>query len=124
MERNASAATTPPHAHTGLACIDANGRTTARGAHLDEDDPCILNSMLQLRTVACPRRCARSVGGGTNFHYVKISNRSRSICNGPLTPVTSIYICSGCCLAPVTYNHARMTPGLASTTPVTNVDFW
>jgi hypothetical protein len=56
-------------------------------------------------------------------HYVKTSNRSRSICNRLLTPVTSTHICNGCCLAPVTYNRARTTSGLASTTPVTNVDF-
>jgi ribonuclease HI len=56
-------------------------------------------------------------------HYVKTSNRSRNI-NGPLTPVTSTHICNGCCLAPVTSRRARTTPGLASTTPVTNVDFW
>jgi hypothetical protein len=49
-------------------------------------------------------------------HYVKTSNRSRNICNGPLTPVTSTHIC--CCLAPVTYRRARTTPGLASTTPL------
>jgi hypothetical protein len=59
-----------------------------------------------------------------NNHYVKTSNRSRSICNGPLTPVTPTHICNSCCLAPVTYKRARMTPGLASTTLVTNVDFW
>jgi hypothetical protein len=58
------------------------------------------------------------------YHYVKTSNRSRSICNRPLTPVTSTHICIGCCLAPVTYKRARTTSGLASTTPVTNVDFW
>jgi hypothetical protein len=57
-------------------------------------------------------------------HYVKTSNRSRSICNGPLTPITSTHTCNSCCLASVTYKRARMTPGLASTTPVTNVDFW
>jgi hypothetical protein len=57
-------------------------------------------------------------------HYVKTSNRSRNICNGPLTLVTSTHICNGCCLAPVTYKRVRTTPGLASTTPVTNVDFW
>jgi hypothetical protein len=57
-------------------------------------------------------------------HYVKTSNRSHNICNGPLTPVTSTHICNGCCLAPVTYKRARTTTGLASTTPVTNVDFW
>jgi hypothetical protein len=35
-------------------------------------------------------------------HYVKTSNRSNnSICNGRLTPVTSIHICNGCCLAPL-----------------------
>jgi hypothetical protein len=56
-------------------------------------------------------------------HYVKTSNRSRNICNGPLTPVKSTHICNGCCLAPVTYKRARTTSGLAST-PVTNVDFW
>jgi hypothetical protein len=56
--------------------------------------------------------------------YEKTSNRSRSICNGPLTPVTSTHICNGCCLAPVTYKCTRTTRGLASTTPVTNVDFW
>jgi hypothetical protein len=58
------------------------------------------------------------------FHYVKTSNRSRSICNGPLTLVTSTHICNGCCSAPVTYKRAKMTPGLASTTRVTNVEFW
>jgi hypothetical protein len=57
-------------------------------------------------------------------HYVKTSNRSHNICNGPLTPVTSTHICNGCCLASVTYKRARTTPGLASTPPVTNVDFW
>jgi hypothetical protein len=57
-------------------------------------------------------------------HYMKTSNRSRSICNGPLMPVTSTHICNGCCLVPVTYKRARTTMGLASTTPVTNVDFW
>jgi hypothetical protein len=55
-------------------------------------------------------------------HYVKISNRSHSICNGPLTPITSTHIYNGCCLAPITYKRARKTPGLASTTLVT--DFW
>jgi hypothetical protein len=59
-----------------------------------------------------------------DVHYVKTSNRSCSICNGPLTPVTSTHICNGCCLAPVTYKRTRTTLGLASTTPVTNVDFW
>jgi hypothetical protein len=59
-----------------------------------------------------------------SIHYVKTSNRSRSICNEPLTPITSTHICNGCCLAPFTYKRARMTPGLATTTPVTNVDFW
>jgi hypothetical protein len=59
-----------------------------------------------------------------DFHYVKTSNRSRNICNGTLTPVTSTHIYNGCCLAPVTYKCARKTPRLASTTPVTNVDFW
>jgi hypothetical protein len=58
------------------------------------------------------------------FHYVKTSNRSRGICNGPLMPVTSTHICNGYCLAPGTNKCARTTPGLASTTPVTNVDFW
>jgi hypothetical protein len=57
-------------------------------------------------------------------HYVKTSNTSRSICNRPLTPVTSTHICNGCCLTPITYKRARTTPGLASTTSVTNVDFW
>jgi hypothetical protein len=58
------------------------------------------------------------------YHYVKTSNRSHNICTGPLTPVTSTHICNGCCLAPVTYKRVRTSPGLASTTPVTNVDFW
>jgi hypothetical protein len=57
-------------------------------------------------------------------HYVKTSNRSRSICNGPLTPVTCTNICNGCYLAPVTDKRGRLTPALASTTPVTNVNFW
>jgi hypothetical protein len=55
---------------------------------------------------------------------VKTSNRSCCICNEPLTPVTSTHICNGCCLVPVTYKSARTTPGLTSTMPVTNVDFW
>jgi hypothetical protein len=58
------------------------------------------------------------------MHYVKTSNRSHSICNGPLMPVTSTHICNGCCLALVTYKGASTTQRLASTTPVTNVDFW
>jgi hypothetical protein len=61
---------------------------------------------------------------GALAHYVKTSNRSRIICNGPLMPVTSTHICNGCCLVPVTYKRIRTTSGLASTTPVTNVDFW
>jgi hypothetical protein len=59
-----------------------------------------------------------------NKHYVKTLNRSRDICNGPLTPVISTHICNGCCLVHVTYKRVSTTPGLASTTPVTNVDFW
>jgi hypothetical protein len=51
-------------------------------------------------------------------HYVKTSNSSRNICNGPLTPVTSTHIWNSCCVAPVTYKRARTTPGLASTRPV------
>jgi hypothetical protein len=35
-------------------------------------------------------------------HYVKTSNRSRNICNGPLRPVTWTPICNDCCLALVT----------------------
>jgi hypothetical protein len=61
---------------------------------------------------------------GDRVHCVKTSNRSRNICNRPLTPVTCTHICNGCCLVPVTYKRVRTTPGLASTTPVTNVDFW
>jgi hypothetical protein len=57
-------------------------------------------------------------------HYVKTSNRSRNICNGPLTPVTYTHICNGCYLAPITDKRGRPTLGLASATPVTNVDFW
>jgi hypothetical protein len=34
-------------------------------------------------------------------HYVKTSNRSRNICNGPLTPVTWTHICNRCYLAPL-----------------------
>jgi hypothetical protein len=56
-------------------------------------------------------------------HYVKISNRSHNICNGPLTSVTYIRICNGCYLVPVTDKRGRPTPGLASATPVNNVDF-
>jgi hypothetical protein len=29
-------------------------------------------------------------------HYVKTSNRSRNICNGPLTPITCTHICNDC----------------------------
>jgi hypothetical protein len=57
-------------------------------------------------------------------HYVKTSNRSRNICNRPLTPVTCTHICNGCYLVPVKDKRDRSTPGLASATPVTNVDFW
>jgi hypothetical protein len=57
-------------------------------------------------------------------HYVKTSNRSHNICNEPLTPVTCTHICNGCYLVPVTDKRGRPTPGLASATPVTNVDFW
>jgi hypothetical protein len=64
------------------------------------------------------------VGSMAISHYVKTSNRSRRISNGSLTPVTSTHICNGCCLVPATYKRAKTTPGLASTTPVTNVDFW
>jgi hypothetical protein len=60
----------------------------------------------------------------SSSHYVKTSNRSRNICNGPLTPVISTHICNGCCLVPVTYKRTRTALGLASTTLVTNVDFW
>jgi hypothetical protein len=63
------------------------------------------------------------VGQAVGLDYVKTSNRSRNICNRLLTPVTSTHICNSCCLAPVTYKRARTTPVLASTTPVTNVDF-
>jgi hypothetical protein len=57
-------------------------------------------------------------------HHVKTSNRSRNICNGPLWPVTSRNICNGCCLAPVTHKRGRLDPDLATTTPVTDEDFW
>jgi hypothetical protein len=70
-----------------------------------------------------PLNRSRFGGFSSCLHYVKTSNRSRSICNRPLTPITSTHICNGCCLAPVTYKRTRTTPGLASTTPVTNVDF-
>jgi hypothetical protein len=48
----------------------------------------------------------------SHMHYVKTSNRSRNICNGPLTPVTSTHIYNGCYLVPVTYKRARTTPGV------------
>jgi hypothetical protein len=60
----------------------------------------------------------------TNIHYVKTSNRSRSVCNGPLTTIACTHICNNCYLAPVTDKRGRSTPGLASATPVTNVYFW
>jgi hypothetical protein len=63
-------------------------------------------------------------GGRLGIHYMKTSNRSRSICNGPLTPVTCTHICKGCYLAPVTDKRGRSTPRLVSAAPVTNVDFW
>jgi hypothetical protein len=52
-------------------------------------------------------------GGESNIsvHYVKTSNRSHIICNGPLTPITSTHICNGYCLAPVIYKRARTTLG-------------
>jgi hypothetical protein len=71
-----------------------------------------------LTPCTCIRRSRRP------YHYVKTSKRSRNICNGLLTPVTSTHIYNGCCLEPVTYKRTRTTPGLASTTFVTNVDFW
>jgi hypothetical protein len=61
--------------------------------------------------------------GSSNHHYVKTPKRSRSICNGPLTPVTCTHICNSCYLAPVTDKRGQSTPGLASATPVTNMDF-
>jgi hypothetical protein len=61
---------------------------------------------------------------GFSLHYVKTPNRSCSICNGPLTPVTCTHICNGCYLVPVTDKRGRPTPGLASTMPITSVDFW
>jgi hypothetical protein len=72
------------------------------------------------RSFLGPRRAPAT----TTSHYVKTSNRPRSICSGPLTPVTCTHICNECCLASVTHKSTRTTPGLASTTPVTNVDFW
>jgi hypothetical protein len=57
-------------------------------------------------------------------HYVKTSNRSRNICNKPLTPVTCTHICNDCYLEPITDKRGRPTPGLASAMPDTNVDFW
>jgi hypothetical protein len=85
-------------------------------------DEIFQNSLFTLGAPKCIKIWGKTFGGQT--HYVKTSNRSRNICNGPLTPVTSTHICNGCCLAPVTYKSAKMTRGLASTTPVTNVDFW
>jgi hypothetical protein len=70
-------------------------------------------------------RCSREwKADAVGAHYVKTSNRSRIICNGPLTPVTCTHICNDCYLVPVTDKRDRSTPGLASATPVTNVDFW
>jgi hypothetical protein len=61
---------------------------------------------------------------GAYEHYVKTTNRSHNICNGPLTPVTCTHMCNSCYLALVTDKRGRSTPGLASATPVTNMDFW
>jgi hypothetical protein len=91
-----------------------------------------------LRPVASPKFCRKlaklvmylcvglmkMAASSAYRHYVKTSNRSHVICNGTLTPVTSTHVCNGCCFTPVTYKRARTTPGLASTMPVTNVDFW
>jgi hypothetical protein len=44
-------------------------------------------------------------------HYVKTLNRSRSICNGPLTPVTCTHICNCCYLMSITVKRGRPTPG-------------
>jgi hypothetical protein len=60
----------------------------------------------------------------SSLHYVKTSNMSCSICNGLLTLVTCNHIYNGCYLANVTDKHGNPTPGLASATLVTNVDFW
>jgi hypothetical protein len=57
-------------------------------------------------------------------HYVKTSNRSRNICNGPLIPVTCTHICNCCYFAPVTDKRGRPSQELVSATPVTDVDFW
>jgi hypothetical protein len=64
------------------------------------------------------------LGPCRSVHYVKTSNRSRNICNRPLRPVTRRNICNGCCLAPVTHKRGRLDPDLATTTPVTDEDFW
>jgi hypothetical protein len=61
---------------------------------------------------------------GGDDHYVKTSNRSHNICNGPLTLVTYTHICNGCRLAHETDKRGRPTPGLAPTTSITDVDFW
>jgi hypothetical protein len=63
------------------------------------------------RVVSVGRTPAGCHFGLGSSHYVKTSNRSRNICNGPLTPVTSTHICNSCCLAPVTYKRARTTLG-------------
>jgi hypothetical protein len=61
--------------------------------------------------------------GAGDCRYKSISE-SRNICNGPLWPVTSRNIRNGSCLAPVTHKRGKLDPELATTTPVTDEDFW
>jgi hypothetical protein len=44
---------------------------------------------IDLRIVFWYASFTKKQGGYVDTHYVKTSNRSRSICNGPLTPITS-----------------------------------
>jgi hypothetical protein len=117
-----------PAALAGARSPCSDGRGGSRGGWCPPPrGACSREGRMERRGGGAARSPARMEGWGgegRETHYVKISNRSREICNGPLTPVTSTHICNGCCLAPVTYKRARATPGLASTTPVTNVDFW
>jgi hypothetical protein len=74
------------------------------------------STLLHLNSlISCLMQC--------HVHYVKTSNRSRIICNGPLTPVRCTDICNDCRLAPVTHKRGRPTPGFDTTTTVTNEDF-
>jgi hypothetical protein len=103
--------------HWKSICSKSIGKNVLQSKSIEKKRKKVKHDPLQ-------NKCNERISKQWVLHYVKTSKRSHNICNGSLTSVTSTHICNGCCLAPVTYKRARTTPGLASTTPVTNVDFW